>query len=263
MFFQPKNEILIVDNQKSAAQEKQNQITEATEAIQEYIAPSVESSEIFQPITVGGIVLTTQEEYNNFLSQWRAQYKEQLIAKGVSEEEANQISSQEMPNELTNKTTRVIPLTSANVTPLTGNNNESKIYNYLTSKGFNNAAVCGILSNIDEESKFNPTSIGDNGTSYGICQWHDSRWTDLKNYCNSNGLDSTTLEGQLDFLVYELEHKYPSVYKTFQTVPNTAEGAYQAAYTWTVDFEIPASKYTVDKYRGNNAKNGYWNNYGI
>ena len=81
---------------------------------------------------------------------------------------------------------------NADLYSVTGNANETAIYNYvINTMGLNNAAACGILANIYKESSFNPHALGDSGTSYGICQWHGSRWDRLKTYCSNNGLDST------------------------------------------------------------------------
>ena len=135
-------------------------------------------------------------------------------------------------------------------------------YSYLSSQGFNNAAICGILANIESESGFSTTALGDGGTSYGICQWHEGRWDSLKDYCSENNLDSDSLEGQAQYLVSELKNSYPDVYETLQNVPNTAEGAYQAAYKWTTDFEIPEDKYSEGENRGDNAQTTYWEKYG-
>ena len=113
---------------------------------------------------------------------------------------------------------------------------------------------------IQRESNFRTDALGDNGTSYGICQWHNSRWDNLKSYCQQNGMDSTTLEGQLSFLTYELQ-KYPELVNTLKNVPNTAEGAYEAAYQWTVKFERPANMDSSGKSRGNTASTTFWNAY--
>lgn len=37
------------------------------------------------------------------------------------------------------------------------------------------AAAAGIMSNLWTESQWNPNALGDNGTSYGLCQWHNER----------------------------------------------------------------------------------------
>ena len=85
----------------------------------------------------------------------------------------------------------------------------------------------------------------------------------MKNYCNKNNLDWHSLEGQLSYLVYELKTSYPGVYKTLKNVPNTRQGAYDAAYKWTVDFEVPASRYKRGEQRGNAAMKSYWDKYSV
>lgn len=107
--------------------------------------------------------------------------------------------------------------------------NEKKVYKFAKRKfKLNTAAACGVLANIESESSFNPTIsvIDTNGKiSYGICQWNASRFDDLRNYCSSNGYDYTSIDGQLKFLKYELEHseKYAfskvKMSKTLQTEP--------------------------------------------
>lgn len=143
----------------------------------------------------------------------------------------------------------------------TGNVTSDSIYNLLAAKGFNSAAICGILANIQAESNFRTTALGDNGTSYGLCQWHNSRWTNLKNYCSANGYDSSSVEGQVNFLVSELESGYSGVYNTLKSVPNTKDGAIQASKEWTINFEIPGNKYN-EADRRSSYVDSYWNTYG-
>ena len=134
--------------------------------------------------------------------------------------------------------------------------NEYVIYKFLTAEmGLNRAAAMGVLANIYYESNYKPTIVGDSGTSYGICQWHLGRKTNLINYCNRNNLDYHTLEGQLRFLQYELSASYPTVLKYLKNVENTAEGAYDAAYYFCFNFEAPAARTSQSTKRGNYAKN--------
>lgn len=141
--------------------------------------------------------------------------------------------------------------------------NEQTIFNYLTgTMGLNIAAACGVLANIQAESNFNPNALGDNGTSYGICQWHNTRWDNLKNYCNSRGYDWKTLDGQLRYLQYELENSYKSTNSTLRSAPNTKQGAYDTAYYWCYYFEVPANRAEKSVQRGNTAANTYWARYG-
>lgn len=127
--------------------------------------------------------------------------------------------------------------------------------------GYNPAAASGLLANIKAESGFRPNANGDSGTSFGICQWHKSRKTRLVNWCNDNGLDYTTLAGQLYFLKHELETYYPSVNKYMKGVSNDANGAYDAAYYFCYHFEAPANRASKSSSRGNSAVNTYYPKY--
>ncbi len=135
---------------------------------------------------------------------------------------------------------------------------EETIFDYLINRmGFNSAAACGVLANIEKESAFNPNIYGDNGTSYGICQWHAARFDNLKNYCAKNSLDYTSLNGQLEFLNYELS-SLPKIMNYLRSVGDTADGAYDAAYYWCYNFEIPANKEQNSELRGELARTKYW-----
>ena len=144
---------------------------------------------------------------------------------------------------------------------------KTSVYNYLTEKiGFNSAAACGIMANIEQESNFNPSAVerDSNGLlSGGLCQWNGSRFTNLKNYCSRNGYNYLSTQGQLEYLNYELQKsQYKHIYNYLKGVSNTAEGAYDAAYYWCYYFEIPASRASKSVTRGNKAKTTYWNQYG-
>ena len=135
------------------------------------------------------------------------------------------------------------------------------IYTFLREElGLNTAAACGVLANIEKESNFNPNAYGDHGTSYGICQWHNSRFTSLRNWCASHGYNYTTLEGQLHFMQYELSAR-KSTYQKLLAVPNTAGGAYNAAYDWCYYYEVPANRQAKAVQRGKLAKTAYWPKY--
>ncbi len=138
--------------------------------------------------------------------------------------------------------------------------NELYIYNFLINEmKLNTAGACGVIANIKVESNFDPTLSGDGGRSFGICQWHYNRYAALVSFCQNNGLDYTSLEGQLRYLQYELQHVYTSTFQKLRSVPNTADGAYQAGYVWCYYFEVPsgyASGESVN--RGNSAKYTYW-----
>lgn len=148
---------------------------------------------------------------------------------------------------------------------------ETAIYNYLTkTMGLNTAAACGILANIQCESDFIADVIEhgytwDSGGGYGICQWTNyprtaptGRRTNLVNYCNQNGYDYRTLQGQLHYLEYELKKDYSETWNYLKSAANTADGAYNAGYYWCYYFEMPKDYPSVSITRGNLAKNTYW-----
>ena len=87
-----------------------------------------------------------------------------------------------------------------------GLSNAQIIWLFLRQHGFSEAAAAGVMGNMFGESRLNPDTaeVGGYG-GYGLCQWTFSRKTDLINWCNSNGYDYRTLEGQLNFMIYELE----------------------------------------------------------
>lgn len=114
-------------------------------------------------------------------------------------------------------------------------------YRYLTEVlGLTPAAAAGIMGNIMIECAFIP----DRGAmdvndlySYGIMMWNGPRYESLKSWCAENELDHTTITGQLNYLKYELETTEKSAYKKMLEIPNTIEGACNAAILWASDFE--------------------------
>ncbi len=126
--------------------------------------------------------------------------------------------------------------------------------------GFTKTAACGVLANMKCESGFNPHAIGDEGTSFGLCQWHNGRWDTLVEVCYKNGLDWTSIDGQLFFLKYEL-----TTYRSLLTLVDrmnacgeTQEGAYEAAALFCEIFERPADIEKGSERRGNIAAYTYY-----
>ena len=159
---------------------------------------------------------------------------------------------------------------SVSETAVTNRENETIIYDFLRNQmHLNAAAASGVLANIYHESSFNPYAVGDNGTSYGICQWHNERWEAMKKWCMNNGHDWTGLIGQLHYLQFELSQNNSAylwngrtIYNYISKVEDTAEGAYNAGYYWCYYFEVPANREQVAITRGNLAKYVYWPEYG-
>ena len=139
---------------------------------------------------------------------------------------------------------------------------ERQVYEYLTTElKLTTAAACGVLANIEQESSFQPTVFGDQGTSFGLCQWHNDRFSALRGYCSALGLDYRTVEGQLAYLRYELGTRYTSLLLTLQSLDNTPDSAYRAAYLWCIQFEKPSNAQVKAVQRGELARGKYWARY--
>ncbi len=153
----------------------------------------------------------------------------------------------------------------AQAASLRGKDNEEKVFYYLVEKmEMNNAGAVGIVANIERESSFNPKTSGDSGTSYGICQWHADRFEALKRFCKREGYNYKTLEGQLNYLDYELNtdsYFTRSVLNPIMAVKNNKNGAYMSAYIWCYYYEIPADRSQRAEERGNVAQKNYWPKY--
>ena len=141
------------------------------------------------------------------------------------------------------------PAALTNIKFVQGENNKQSVCLSLLKTGFSENAVAGILSNMASESRFKTNNPGDHGTSNGLCQWHNSRLTNLKNHCGSTYLESISC--QLDFFLKELKSR--SEYKYM--IDN--HSAYDMGYEFCYKFERPAKKETSCIVRGNNARDKY------
>lgn len=69
--------------------------------------------------------------------------------------------------------------------------------------GWSDAQIDGIMANLMAESKMNPGAVGDNGSAYGLGQWHPDRQAAFKTYMGRD-IRGSSVEDQLAFLNYEL-----------------------------------------------------------
>ena len=142
---------------------------------------------------------------------------------------------------------------SGSLTHVDGGTVMQEICLTLKASGFSNSGIAAVLTNINAESGFNPNSIGDGGTSYGLCQWHNDRWDNLKNYTS----EWQTVGGQLDFLLYELESGYMGLYNSLL---NGSGSAHELANNYCVQFERPADTESTCASRAS-AYSGQMSNY--
>jgi len=106
--------------------------------------------------------------------------------------------------------------------------------------GVNDAALAGILANLQGESGFNPNKVGDGGAAYGICQWQGPRLDQMVKYCEENDLNPVSREGQLSFLVHDLINNYIYAYDQIRLCEDSENGALQATYNFCAYYEVPA-----------------------
>jgi len=108
-----------------------------------------------------------------------------------------------------------------------------QIMDFFIKKGLTPEQASGIVGNLYRESNLNPKAVGDRGTSYGIAQWHAERFEALKKFPNWD-----TLEGQLNFLWYELNTTAKNALSNLKQTSTPQE----AAAVFARDFERPASR---------------------
>lgn len=108
--------------------------------------------------------------------------------------------------------------------------NAQKIWVFLTEHGFTDVQAAAILGNIQAESDFNPRAT-DGGL--GLIQWIGGRASNLRRYA---GNSMWTIEGQLTFMIHELNTYESTAYAKLKAAKTPAEGA----YVWDRYFERSA-----------------------
>jgi hypothetical protein len=135
-------------------------------------------------------------------------------------------------------------------------NNKRKAYVYLTeTKGLEPHIAAGILGNFQQESghsldtgAYNPDDMG--SPSFGLAQWREGRLDTLKKRA---GKKINTLEGQLDFMIWEFNNTEKRAYKKLQEATTTEE----AALAFSKYYERPHKDYAHNDKRVKNAANLY------
>lgn len=107
--------------------------------------------------------------------------------------------------------------------------------------GVNDAALAGIMGNLQGESGFNPHKVGDDGGAFGICQWRGARLDQMVQYCEEHDLNPVSRDGQLSFLIYDLVNNYIYAYDQIRLCVDSERGALQATYNFCAYYEVPAN----------------------
>ena len=124
----------------------------------------------------------------------------------------------------------------------------NEIYNFYKDKGYNDAAIAGILANIEVESNFNSKERAErhdeNGNrvgGLGIYQWNGIRTDRLKSWANQNGFNHENPFVQMAFMIKE--SPFYSVTPDNMNFINSEWGAANAAYHFAASFEKCAPEF--------------------
>ncbi|MCB1712175.1 MAG: hypothetical protein KDH96_06780 [Candidatus Riesia sp.] len=130
-----------------------------------------------------------------------------------------------------------------------GKKRRQQAYNFLVEKkGYTPEHALGIIGNLMVESfsDLRTKASGDNGTAYGIAQWRGDRLKKLKEIRSK---DWNTLEGQLEFLDWELKNTEKKAYSKLISSSTPQE----AALSFSKWYERPNAKYAHNNKRVSNA----------
>lgn len=140
------------------------------------------------------------------------------------------------------------------------------VYNYLISRGWTKNAICGMLGNMEAESRINPGAWQDYNTTnsggFGLVQWTacpETNWENpLIRWANDNGLDPTNIDVQLQRITYEEANglQYDGVIEpyTFSDFKKSTLSAYTLGRAFVLNYERPNNQgESVQEERGSNA----------
>lgn len=131
--------------------------------------------------------------------------------------------------------------------------NAAQTIAFFMAKGLTKAQAAGIAGNLLYESGFNPSAVGDGGTSFGVAQWHLGRGDRMKAYCRAHGYAENSFKGQLEYLWHELNTNESYALGKLRATTN----AYDAGMAFCRYFERPAY---INPARGQAAQNYYATN---
>lgn len=78
------------------------------------------------------------------------------------------------------------------------------IWDILVDWGYTELQAAAFLGNVAQESGYQTSSVNSSTGAYGLCQWLDSRLTNLVNFAGALGKDSSDLYTQVNYACMEL-----------------------------------------------------------
>jgi len=104
--------------------------------------------------------------------------------------------------------------------------NAKTAFDFFIGQGWTPEQAAGLVANLQAESgqKLDPNIFGDGGAGYGIAQWHGSRQRDFQRVMGKP-LKGSSLEDQLKFVQWELEHTEKRAGRMLKNAKSAAEAA--------------------------------------
>ena len=138
--------------------------------------------------------------------------------------------------------------------------NARAIYNHLVNKGLPANVIAGIMGNLQAESGFNSSAVGDGGNSIGLAQWYAGRGDNLRNFAQQRGTEWNDVGTQLDFLLDEVAKGNPELLNRMANLsPHDAAILFHDEFEKSADTpEMKARRgdYATDIYNGRRQGNG-------
>jgi hypothetical protein len=142
--------------------------------------------------------------------------------------------------------------THAQVIPKKPSGSASRAISYFMSQGWTQDQAAGIAANLQEESSFNPNAIGDNGSAYGIAQWHPDRQRAFAALMGKP-IQGSTFDEQLQFVQYELTKGSDVFARRAGQMLKSVNNAGQAGAVVSQFYERPGAVQEAMAKRGNMA----------
>lgn len=120
--------------------------------------------------------------------------------------------------------------------------NATYAFNWLVQNGYKPHQAAGVVGNLVQESKVNPSlgdeNAGDNGTARGIAQWRGARLAGLYDFAKQGGLQAGDLSTQLAYLQHELQNSERSAGGALSAAPDVISATramigYERPQGWT------------------------------
>jgi hypothetical protein len=118
-----------------------------------------------------------------------------------------------------------------------GRPSASEMVQYLADKGVQPHVAQGMVNRLTVESSLDPGAVGDDGHSFGLAQWKDSRAVGLLKYGQQTGRNPYDWRTQLDYGLHELQTTERGTNERLRLATNAGE----AQQIFTDGFERPAA----------------------